>query len=240
MHDANPAGIIRHPGNGKEIAVRRKYVHQLSKNEIEQIIDPTIQECVKQALALSGGDPKKLEGIVFMPSGVPIRRVRIRTNTARTIGTEFRKRAVTGGETHHFEIIRRGSRFDFVSVSTRDAMDRLSVLKRLRGLADRGSTQAAEQLRRATPLIQREHEGAEFVCSICKKDSFEIIRENGRKDIVVIRTLAADRFRFQQVNDALTEQLENATPNVFFGKLKARKITVSHTGLVIPCNEASR
>jgi hypothetical protein len=42
------------------------------------------------------------------------------------------------------------------------------------------------------------------------------------------------------VNDALTEQLENATPNVFFGKLKARKITVSHTGLVIPCNEASR
>ena len=240
MHDANPAGIIRHPGNGKEIAVRRKYVHQLSKNEIEQIIDPTIQECVKQALALSGGDPKKLEGIVFMPSGVPIRRVRIRTNTARTIGTEFRKRAVTGGETHHFEIIRRGSRFDFVSVSTRDAMDRLSVLKRLRGLADRGSTEAAEQLRRATPLIQREHEGAEFVCSICKKDSFEIIRENGRKDIVVIRTLAADRFRFQQVNDALTEQLENATPNVFFGKLKARKITVSHTGLVIPCNEASR
>jgi CRISPR-associated endonuclease Csn1 len=229
MHDENAVGEIKHPGTGQATGVRRKLVHLLSRGEVESIVDEEIKARVKLARDLNGGDLRKLVGKVSMKSGVPIRKVRIAiADKSRRIAGGVRERRVVGGEFHHFEIIRRqvkrGPKIDHVPISIHDAMDRV---------------------RRKVSVIERGRDGAEFVCPLSKRDTFEITRDDGRKELVVVRTLERPVIGFTRINDARPISKENGNreriaPRVFFGKMKARKIVVSPSGLVFAADGMRR
>jgi hypothetical protein len=159
-----------------------------------------------------------------------VKKVRIETDESRPLAAGLRARNVTGGEFHHFEILRRpgkrGPQIDFEPVSVEEAMERV---------------------RRKAPVVQRVHQGAEFVCSVSKRDTFAITK-GGKEELVVVGVLAPSEFRFHAANDArrMTTKREagpgqgkwnRVAPRLFFEELKARKVTVTPTGQIRPCRE---
>jgi CRISPR-associated endonuclease Csn1 len=231
MHDQNPVGEIQHRENGHKTGVRRKPVHQLSSGELNAIIDRRVRELVQSKLKGCGNDIQRLEqDPPRMESGVPIKKVRIeiKDSSRRVISAGIRARQVIGGDYHHFEVVRRSSN------------------GRRRGLAviPVSMQEAMERVRSKRPVVQREHgDNAELVNSVFKRDTFEI-EQDGAKRIVVIQALEApSTIGFKSANDGRPysnkhKNRERVAANVFFGELKARKVTVSPTGLVLPCNES--
>jgi CRISPR-associated endonuclease Csn1 len=90
----------------------RKPIANMSKNEVENIADPTVRKRVLEKLeALGTDDPKKLAGnepYLRSKDGsrlTPIYKARIRKSVGTmTIGKEGRERHVAPGNNHHMEI----------------------------------------------------------------------------------------------------------------------------------------
>ena len=179
--------------------VVRKPVEALSANEIDKIRDDAIREIIKARLADHGieigrgkkPDPRKwkealcsVDNPLTMPSGVPIKRVRvlreektiqpIRTDIATKEGNPDRIAWVKPGATHHlciFEFIKNGKKKrDAVFVTQLEATNRLKrqqqeLAKRMaewkRDSLDkreikRRKAKAMRQISAEYPLIQRE------------------------------------------------------------------------------------
>lgn len=160
-----------------------------------------------------------------MPSGVPIRHVRVMLrDTARSVGSAERLRYVTGGEDQHFEVF--------------------SVLDREGQVAHWGyepvsKEKAVERARRKEPVICRDH-GPEkrFEFTISKTDVFEIEQE-GARSLMLVRGLASDgRVRLSHVEDARRLKLPDmfrCTVNQLMRTYKARKVEVTILGELIAC-----
>jgi CRISPR-associated endonuclease Csn1 len=99
---------------GKQVEYRhiRKPLQNMSKNEIENIVDPTIRSLVQEKLEHLGGDPKKFNENEFpyitTKSGriIPIHKARIRKNigTVTLAPNTHKERHVAPGNNHHVEI----------------------------------------------------------------------------------------------------------------------------------------
>ncbi|MDR0609599.1 MAG: type II CRISPR RNA-guided endonuclease Cas9, partial [Planctomycetaceae bacterium] len=99
---------------GKQVEYRhiRKPLQNMSNNEIENIVDPTIRRLVQEKLEHLGGNPKKFNENEFpyitTKSGriIPIRKARFRKNLGiMTLAPNTAKeRHVAPGNNHHIEI----------------------------------------------------------------------------------------------------------------------------------------
>ncbi len=233
MHDETFYGIIRHPEHG-DVTVKRKPVHLLSPNEVEQIVDSVVREKVRLQIGRCG-DAKKLEADPpMLPAKdgreIPIRKVRIAiAEQPRPLSSGLRQRNVIGDEYHHFEIFskvdpRTGkSKWMFEPVTTQQAMERV---------------------RDKQPLVAREHgPGTKFALSIAKGDTLEIT-EGEQSRLVVVQALEATtgKVGFKSILDARPYQAANRNrQRVAIGPImteyKCRKVTVLPLGDVRPSHD---
>lgn len=236
LHEDTVYGQTAQPG----IFVVRKPVEALSANEIDRIRDEGIKRLVVAKLKeheidfgrgkkpAPGAIGKALAGLT-MPSGVPIKRVRILKvdSTIRPIRDGSSGRAlVRPASNHHaciFEWIDNGKTY-------RDAF----YVTRL---------EAARRLKTREPVIQRVHPtrpNARFVMSICPGDMLLIPDDQGQDQLVVVSTLVAgeDQKRIHAV-PAVDARKSSKRPNPSIGSklVNARKVTVDPLGRIRWAND---
>ncbi|MGA2725252.1 MAG: type II CRISPR RNA-guided endonuclease Cas9 [Bryobacteraceae bacterium] len=215
--------------DGSQFIAVRKPVNALTKGELASIVDTVVRGRVKLAVARAGDDPGKLNdgNAPTMPSGVPIRSVRVEVRKPlRSVGSGERLRLITGGDNQHFEVFsvldRRGSvkRWDCVIVS---------------------KAEAAERVRTKRPVVCREHgPNTCFAFTIAKGDTFEIERD-GVPEVVVARVLEGDkRVSLFSIRDARRQEKRNAlrcTVNELMKKYKLQKVAITVLGEKIACRD---
>lgn len=140
LHDGTNYGRPRKEG-GKDVVHIRKRVEGLSTGDIENIVDPSVREAVRQRAAQFAGDLKKWtpkEGNEDWPllktkTGklVPIKRVRIKKALGvETIAKGERTRHVALSSNHHVAVFAlldergREKRWDSIATSLYEAMER--------------------------------------------------------------------------------------------------------------------
>lgn len=230
LHEATHYGTTGVPTKW----VIRKPIESLSANEFESIRDAAIRELVISRLRNAGIefgrgktiDPKKLKEALTnltMPSGVPIRKVRIikPEQTIRPIREGKSKTFVKPGSTHHlciYEWKENGK-------TKRDA-DFITMLE------------AAERAKLGKPIIDRsppkDHdsipETATFVMSLSTREMVLLQQESGTR-LVVYRTAASTerQIRFCEHTDA--RKSSDYQRIVCRAKsMKGRKVTVDLLG----------
>ncbi len=218
------------PTEKEHVWVMRKPVTDLSPDEIERIRDVGIRRLVAERLKREGiefGRGRKIDAKRFkqlmadlkMPSGVPVRKVRVEKpeKTIRPIRTGGPDEAyVKPGSTHHLCIFE----FDERGKTKREAVF-VTMLE------------AVHRLKRQQPVIQRTHPtrpNARFVMSLSAGEMV-LAEWNGEQKLLVFRTApaTAQQLRFSEHTDARASsdrQLFRARPNT----LDARKVTVDLLG----------
>jgi CRISPR-associated endonuclease Csn1 len=223
--------------NGKSYVHVRKPVDSLSKNEIQDIVDPAVRAAVEKRLA-ELGDLKKFQTAGSDPphlltnggERIPIRTVRIRKVLAtRPVGEGLRLRHVAPNNNHHMEII---AEMDDRENEIRWDGDPVSLLE------------AQERRRKAEPIVQRDHgKGLRFKFSVMGGDTIEVTAENATQ-LFVVRTIATNgQISLAKINDArLKAEMQKAEawwrPRAdALRKLNARKVTIGVLGKVFPSND---
>jgi len=160
----------------------RKAVKDLSKSEINDIVDDKVRECVHDKLA--GDDPRKAfkstenDPVMKARDGreIPIHRVRIRKKASvETVGKGVRQRHVLTGSNHQVEIVetadaKGGVRWKGYVVSTYEAM------RRLRG---------------GEPIVRRIHGAREnFLFSLALKEAVAMQDRDGGRIIWTVSTIS--------------------------------------------------
>lgn len=192
--------LIRGP-EGKSYVHVRRAVDKLSKKEVDEIVDPVIQNIVKKKLG--DGDPKKVfanpeDHPALKTKGglkIPIHKVRIRIKKRTTsIGEGSEQKNVIPGSNHHVEII--------------ESKDKKGKIKWEGVIVTR--LEAFDRLRKKLPIITKSH-GADkkFVFSLSGGDIIQL-KENGDQKLFVIRTISKMRqqdreyvnLAFVDINDA--------------------------------------
>jgi CRISPR-associated endonuclease Csn1 len=217
--------------------VVRKPVESLSANEIDRIRDKTIREIIQARLKEHDiefgrgkkGDEKKMKGALAnlkMPSGVPIKKVRI-TKQEKTIrplhGNEQDQAFVKPGSTHHlciFEYVEKGK-------TKREAVF-VTMLE------------ATQRLKRAEPIIQKSHPErpeARFVMSLSAREMV-LAEWKSEKRLLTFKTSSAVQgtLRFALHTDA--RRYTDQTPYFAIANtLDARKVTVDPIGRIRWAND---
>lgn len=182
LHDQTSYGPTKEP----KTYVYRKRIEQLTPAMVNDIRDPAIKkiiqdECAKRRIDLT---QKKavgkalLDPPVTMPSGVPIKRVRIKVRShamipLRTDGERLIK-AVEPGENHHVEIF-----------ETTDKKARTVWTGRIVSRFD-----AHRRLRLGQPIVDRKgNEGETFIMSLCNNDMV-LVTQDGRDVLYRVQKIA--------------------------------------------------
>lgn len=235
LHEDTLYGATERPG----FWVARKPIEALSSNEIENIRDPGIQRIIMARLREHGvefgrGTKKKLDPKVLanlaMPSGVPIKKVRvvkpeltIRPIRAGTANVAY----VKPGATHHlciFEFQEGGkTKYEPVFVTLLEAVARLKA---------------------GEAVVQRTHPDrpdANFLMSLSLGEMV-LVDWDGQEKLLVFRTGASTTWQliFTEHTDARksdTCRKYSATPNTLISKRKAHKVTVDRLGRVRWAND---
>ena len=223
LHNDKPFGPTAIP----HVFVKRRPLIELSPNEVDYIRDADQKRLIIEHLRKHGLEHgrgvkaskqwKEVLQDVCMPSGIPIRKVRLLVPEQSVVPIRGGRAWVKPASVHHaciFEVkdAKGQPRRDAVYVTLIEAMDRI---------------------RRRVPVVQREHPDdptAKFVMSVCTGDTL-LVRENGAERAVVVSTLVSTQKRIHIVdaNDARPSgQRKNVgkRPNT----LDARKITVDPVG----------
>lgn len=168
--------------NGKPCVHVRKPVAKLSAKDLTNIVDPVVQQRVRDKLQELGEQdpasalaaPENHPALVAKDGrNIPIHTVRVRVYESTTpVGAGARQRWVKLGSNHHIEILettdRRGhAHWDGVVVSTYEAMRRL---------------------RAGEPVVQRDHgPGKQFKFSLAAGETIEIDDgPNGKRGLYVV------------------------------------------------------
>jgi len=156
------------PTREENVFVYRKELSALKGPMIDRIRDKTIRDLVKQRLADYGLDPENLPRDLpkdvfvkplLMPSGVPIKRVRIQNNFTNLLPVESMHtrhgkpyRYVSPGSNHHVEIVEN------ISTGKREGIV-VSMFE------------AAQRIRLGQPVIQRKcQDGKKFIMSLSQNE----------------------------------------------------------------------
>jgi CRISPR-associated endonuclease Csn1 len=244
LHEDKPYGPTERPG----FWVKRKPVEGepsqiLSPNEIENVRDPGIRRIIIARLRELGvefgrGAKKNIDAKVWrqalanlaMPSGVPIKRVRVVKPelTIRPIREGTPNVAyVKPGKTHHlciFEFQEKGkTKYEPVFVTMLEAVARVKA----------GET----VVRRTHP----ERPDAKFLMSLSQGEMVQV-DWNGQEKLLVFRTAASTQGQlyFTEHTDARKSDKCRkyvATANSLIAQRKARKVTVDHLGRIRWAND---
>lgn len=231
------------PTHDENTYAYRVPVERLTAAMVGRIRDPVVQQVVRDRLAERGIEESgsKAFGNVLteppltMPSGVPIKRVRITTveKTAvpiRKIGDEAVKYVKPGGN-HHLEIYERpDGKWTGRCVSRFEACERL---RKGQPVVDR-----AEQ--RGKPDVP---DGSEFVMSLAINDlAYLIDRKTGEVRLYRVQAISVSSpvvvFRLHTA-----ARLEDKDTRVLIGpwdtlrKYRTQKVNVDPIGRILPCND---
>lgn len=220
-------------------------VERLTRAMVQRVRDPVIQQIVRDRLAERGIEEKGsgafgnvlTEPALTMPSGVPIKRVRITTleNTAIPIRKVSGKPAkfVKPGANHHVEIY-----------ETPDGKWTGRCVSRF---------EAYERLRKGMPVVDRagQHgkpsvpDGSKFVFSLSINDmAYLTDRKTGEVRLYRVQNISVSSpvvvFR---LHTAAKAQPEDKDTRVLIGpwdtlrKYQTQKVTVDPIGRVLPCHD---
>lgn len=228
LHEETIYGATNTPGE----FVYRKPLEALTGPMVKDIRDRTIRGLVEQRLTAHGIDPKKTKKLpadlwkepLLMPSGVPIKKVRLirRDETIQPIrgGTAY----VKPGDVHHVCV------FEWTDNAGRLRRDAAYV----------SLLEAAERVRARCPVVQRVHperKDARFVMSLCTGDSL-VAEFEGKERLVAVSTLVSTQKRIHIV-DANDARPSSKKKNV--GKtptsLGGRKVIVDPIGRIRWAND---
>jgi len=205
MHEETIYSKPRTGPDGKECVHVRKPVGGLSKQDLENIVDPIVRDCVLAKLEELGGgeasrafsDPKKHPSLAARDGRqVPIHKVRVRVSAGTTsVGEGARERHVILGNNHHVEVL-----------ETKDAKGRAKWEGFVVSMYE-----AMRRLKAKEPVIRRDH-GPEkkFLFSLAGGETIEIDEHDGTRGLYVVRTVATGRsgqreypaIEFARLNDA--------------------------------------
>ncbi len=245
LHEETNYAPVRSPKSAERVEglfAVRKPVEALTMNEIGNIRDKAIRELVVKQLADHGIRPgRKAEKIppkkmqeamagLSMPSGVPIRRVRLykKDETIRAIRCGHADETwVKPGSTHHLCL------FEW------DEMDKKGKPKRVRDAVFVSMLEARRRIKHEEPIIQRVHPqrtDARFVMSLSAGEMTLTKIKNSSEPVLLTYKTAASTTKqmlFVRATDARrsSEQTQiSFKPGTF--PADARKVTVDPLGRV--------
>lgn len=221
---------------GKAVEKRhvRKPVDQLSKNDVEAIVDPIVRARVEAKLAEVGADPKFYTKNLkdhwpALPTRdgreIPIKRVRVATAvTVAQVGRPSTPRFVAPGSNHHTVIVEVKDKKGRIKWEDHP-VTRLEVMRRWRA---------------GEPVVQRDWGPDEkFVMWFCTGDSVMLTGDDGCQQLHRCTTISYKDNWFRLHTDAMTlkDLREQGGRPVRAGgdklrKFKARKVIVSPIGEV--------
>ncbi|HPO17421.1 MAG TPA: type II CRISPR RNA-guided endonuclease Cas9 [Candidatus Hydrogenedentes bacterium] len=219
---------------GKLCVHIRKKINDLSKTEINKIVDPIIRQCVQDKLVEIGiNDPKKAFAIWTnhpqmlskKKQPIPIHKVRIiDRDPVFKIGEKERERFVSTDTNHHIEIFEKES-----SSGSKQWEGRVvSLFEVIRRKANRNNT------------IQKEYiKGYRFIFSLSPGDMVEMEDSSGTRELFVVCGISQYssgqvNLDFKQHNDArpisqISRQGRTRTPDTM-RKSGIKKTTVTVLG----------
>jgi len=237
LHDETLYGPTEKEGQW----VARKPVESLSANEVEKIRDPHIRKIIIKKLQDSGIEYGRRKSInnkqmkealanLKMPSGVPIKKVRV-LKPEQTIKRIRKYLAdptyVKPGKTHHLSLFE----WQENGKTKRDAVFTTML-------------EATKKLKRGEPVIQRIHPDqpdAKFIMSL---SNGEMISVNIGNDhfLLILQTSAQTekKMTFALNTDARksdTKKKYNMNTNTIFTKYNAKKVTVDPLGRIRWAND---
>jgi hypothetical protein len=180
----------------------RKFLDALTKPMLDDIVDPVVQQRVKDKLKELGiDDPKKAfadkknHPFIITKTGqkIPIHKVRIRKSyQVATVGEGPRARLIIPGSNHHIEIF-----------EVKDKKGKVKWEGRMVNMIE-----AVRRLKAKEPVINREHKGGgKWVFSLAGGEIIEIDHADGTRWWYRIRTISEGKQKrimaaFVSVNDA--------------------------------------
>jgi CRISPR-associated endonuclease Csn1 len=182
LHEETAHGWIQDPQNhGKQTFVKREDIKELTKDDVQRIVDPVVKKVIENAL---GGekDKKKRKEILAKEIRLPrrngalgpvIRRVRIRSKDQdRDVFDQVhpdpkRKQFKTGQALHHIAIIEKGKKTDYRVGLKRDCLMR----------AKSGKPIAPEN----------EDKNAKTLFILCRNDAIRKTYPNGDHEIRIVK-----------------------------------------------------
>jgi CRISPR-associated endonuclease Csn1 len=242
LHEESNYSPPRKDANGNGYVVIRKPLEALTKNEAEDIVDPTVKKLVFEILAARGGDPKKAfqsaadHPFLTASDGrkIPIHKVRVRKNISPfPVGGVGRQRHVTNDSNHHAEIIevidkKGNTKWDARIISLFEAMRRHKA---------------------GEPIVKRDHgDGKKFIFSLGGGEIIQLDATDGGRGLCRIRTISADRdgyvtVEYVSLNDARKKDDIKRTKDWKkiamepLRKLHCRKVVVTPLGEVRTAND---
>lgn len=232
------------PTENPEEWVVRKPIDSLSSAEVERIRDGGIRDIVTRALQEAGlsvgrgkkPDPKKMKAVLSdltMPSGVPIKRVRL-IKPEKTIAPLREKDNLLPKDVPHQAYVKPGSthhlclfEFEENGNTKREAVF-VTMLE------------ATKRLKRREPLIQRNHPErpkAKFITSL---SSGELVLANvkGEERLLKFKTAASTQGQLYFVEHTDARRSSDQKKTVFTANtLDARKVTVDPLGRIRWAND---
>ncbi|HOQ33093.1 MAG TPA: type II CRISPR RNA-guided endonuclease Cas9 [Candidatus Hydrogenedens sp.] len=231
--------------NGETVVHVRKSLSNISKGEIDDIVDPVVRKAVQDKLIELGGDPKKAfadpMNYPLMPNKkglqIPIKSVRIKKKVpVFPVGEKERVRYVTSDENHHIEIFetkdKKGrTKWEGYVVSMYEAIQRRK----------RGESILIKKLIREDGSVD---ENAKFLFSLCKKDMVQMKGSDGKEGYYLIIGIGLSnnniKIRFKPHYKAKVEQYELKglikEPNVL-KETNIKKVAITPIGIIQPAND---
>lgn len=226
--------------NGRIAAYRhiRKPLEDMSRDEVDAIVDGAIRNCVKAKLEQVGGDPKQAFADVanhpYLRTAdgriIPIHKARIRTNvTTFAVGRPPHERHVCPGQNHHIAI------YEVVDGRGRrkwDAGKPVSMFE--------ASRRAAK--REGYPVVDRvSTEQRRFVFSLANNECVEMEHEPGVRAVYRVVGITEGEIEFHLHTDARPTKVKGRkrvrrSPSSLL-KANARKVTVDPLGNVLPAHD---
>ncbi len=229
LHEESSYG----PTDKPDTYVYRKRIEDLTPSMIDDIRDPAIKRIVKEACESRGSVGKALlDPPVTMPSGVPIKRVRVlhRSSTMIPLRKDGERvtKFVAPGDNHHVEV------FETIDKKARTVWTGRAVSR----------FKAHRRLRHGEPVVDRSGgERETFLMTLCNNDSVLLtVNDNTslyRVEVISVVGNSPDlTFRLHT-----SANREDKTTKVRFrswGKFAAarpKKVTVDVLGRIHPCND---
>ncbi len=190
LHEETFYGIVQQ--KGKPVVVVRKRIDNLTRNEVENILDPVIRRLVQQTVGDS--DPKK---ILSQPQNWPIfetrtgkrfriRRVRIHVDAkvSELVPGDPRRRVKTGGN-HHLEVF--------------ETKDKKGVPRWKAVIVSR--LEAMRRARAGQPVVHRcDGEGNKLLFSLAIGDAVQLDWK-GTSVMAVVQKLSQNEYVFRKHDD---------------------------------------
>lgn len=223
-----------HFHQGSEYVHIRKSVSEFkTESDLEPIVDKAIKVAVRTKLEQNGWDPKKFAlDPPRLPSGVPIKKVRIRKRQSTVIvGDGKSARRVITGDNHHLEVLAVLNDSGQVKSHTAVVVSRLEANRRKKS---------------ETPVVQKDHgPGIRFLFSLSEGDTVEFQPAGSPMKLFRVRgvtTQSGGMLTLSEASDArLKAKIEaKALPRPgipVFMKGGGRKVLIDHLGNRLSSND---